>query len=64
MGYVNMDSHRAMERPPDSKQERALKAPLVIIIIIPEFLRAHGGDGGVLQRRAACDSPVALLRAS
>lgn len=55
---------RGIERPLDSKQERALKSPFVIIIIMTEFLRAHRVDGGVLQRRAACDYTVALLRAS
>lgn len=52
MGYVNIDSHGGMEKPLDSKQERALKSPFVIIIIIiMEWLKSRRVDRGALQRK-------------
>lgn len=41
MGYLNIDSHGGTERPLDSKQERALKSPFIIIIIIMDYLKSH-----------------------
>lgn len=57
---MNIDSHRGIERPSDSKQEKALKLPFVIIVIVRERLRFHGVDRGVLQRKGITWSPSGL----
>lgn len=49
---MNVDSHGGFERPLDSKQERALKSPFVIIIvIIMDYLKSYRVDTGALQRK-------------
>lgn len=65
-GYVNIDSHRGIERPLDGKEERAWKSPFVIITVITEFLRVHEWmevffrEGRHMTARRPCYVPLEI----